>query len=301
VDEEYTSPILAHWRHGLGRSVAFTTDAKARWAKEWVGKSSYTQTWTQVTRWLVGETTGQSLDVTSEIQNGELLIAVDAYDMRGDFRNFLKGKARVIAPDMTVHEVPLRQVGPGRYEGVLPVDQDGSWLAGIAMKDGDQVVAQTVAEAVQPYSPEYRVQTMGGPRMVELGRLGGGGVLKDPADVFKRPEQARMVPQPLWIHCIWLAALWLILDVASRRLEWGGKTRGQTHLVAQTARAAKARRPRKRVPITREELAAQEEEAEDTEEDEPPPPPPPKAEPGSYAGRLLAARGRANKRFKDDE
>ena len=240
VDEEYTSPILAHWRYGLGRSVAFTSDVKTRWAKDWVGSASYTQTWTQVARWLVGETMGQSIDVTSEIQNGELLIAVDAYDTRGDFRNFLKGNARVIAPDMTVHQVPLRQVGPGRYEGSLPVDQDGSWLAGIAMRDGEKLVAQTVSEAVQPYSPEYRVQTAGSARMVvELGRLGGGGAVSDPSEVFKRPEQARMVPQPLWMHCIWIAAVWLILDVASRRLEWGTPSRSATNLVQQTARQVK--------------------------------------------------------------
>ena len=301
VDEDYTSPLLAHWRYGLGRSVAFTSDAKARWGRDWVGTESYTQAWTQVTRWLVGETMGQSIDVTSEIQNGELLIAVDAYDLRGDFRNFLKGTARVIAPDMTVHKLPLRQVGPGRYEGAMPVDQDGSWLAGIAMKEGEKLVAQTVSEAVQPYSPEYRVQTMGKSRMVDLGRLGGGGNLSDPAEVFKRPEQARLVPQPLWIHCIWLAAVWLILDVASRRLDWGRRTHLPSQLVQQKARPVRARKPRKRAPITAKE-AEDPEDDDEPEDDEPPPPPPPeKPEPESYAGRLLAARGRAGHRSRDDE
>ena len=53
-DGEYTSPLLAHWRYGLGRSVAFSSDAKAKWAKDWVGTEPFTQTWTQVARWLIG-------------------------------------------------------------------------------------------------------------------------------------------------------------------------------------------------------------------------------------------------------
>ena len=303
-DEEYTSPLLAHWRYGLGRSVAFTSDAKARWARDWVGTETYTQLWTQVTRWIVGETMGQSLDVTTEIQNGEMLIAVDAYDQKGDFRNFLDGSARVVAPDLSVHQVALRQVGPGRYEGVLPVNQDGSWLAGIAMKQGEKLIGQTVAEAVQPYSPEYKVQTMGLPRLTQLGRLGGGGSLTDPAEVFSRPQEARLIPQPLWQHCLWLAAVWLLLDVASRRLEWGSGPRAPKELVGSAASRKAPRRTKKRASsAVPPEMAFMKEppEAEEEDDDDPPPPPPSASDNNAYAGRLLAARGRATKRFKEEE
>ena len=30
-----STPLLAHWTYGLGRSVAFTSDAGRRWAKAW--------------------------------------------------------------------------------------------------------------------------------------------------------------------------------------------------------------------------------------------------------------------------
>ena len=30
-------PLLAHWQFGLGRAVAFTSDAKAKWSKNWLG------------------------------------------------------------------------------------------------------------------------------------------------------------------------------------------------------------------------------------------------------------------------
>ena len=34
-------PLLAHWQYGLGRTVAFTSDAKAKWAANWVGWGNY--------------------------------------------------------------------------------------------------------------------------------------------------------------------------------------------------------------------------------------------------------------------
>jgi hypothetical protein len=29
-------PLLAHWQYGLGRAVAFTSDAKPKWARIWM-------------------------------------------------------------------------------------------------------------------------------------------------------------------------------------------------------------------------------------------------------------------------
>ena len=45
------NPMLAHWSYGLGRSVAFTSDAGRRWAKTWPDWQSYAAFWSQVIRW----------------------------------------------------------------------------------------------------------------------------------------------------------------------------------------------------------------------------------------------------------
>ncbi|MDW8107945.1 MAG: VWA domain-containing protein, partial [Armatimonadota bacterium] len=43
-------PLLAVWQYGLGQSLAFTSDAKPKWAQRWVGWSEFAPFWTQVTR-----------------------------------------------------------------------------------------------------------------------------------------------------------------------------------------------------------------------------------------------------------
>ena len=47
---EAGDPLLAWWRYGLGMSVAFTSDAKARWAAEWLSWPQFGQFWAQVVR-----------------------------------------------------------------------------------------------------------------------------------------------------------------------------------------------------------------------------------------------------------
>lgn len=44
-------PLSAHWQFGLGRTVAFTSDAKSRWAKDWIGWDQYRRFWQQMVRW----------------------------------------------------------------------------------------------------------------------------------------------------------------------------------------------------------------------------------------------------------
>lgn len=300
-DSEGDLPLLAHWRYGLGRSVAFTSDAKGRWASSWVGTDSYTQTWTQAIRWVVGDPDAPNIAVDTEIRDGSLWVTVDAFDAMGGFRNFLEGEARVVAPDLTVHELELQQTAPGRYQATLPVDQDGSWLTGVALTQGEQVVGQAVSEAVQPYSPEYRAKGAGKALMEEIGRVGGGGVAVEAASVFARPEVVRKVPRPLWPPLIALAGFLLLFDVAVRRLDWFGSRPGTatvTRPAAAPPRWAFRRAPPPVDPSDRTDTSGEEPD-DPADRDEPSAPPPVDVPEDSYAGRLLAARKKARDKLDD--
>ena len=319
--EENPAPLLVHGRYGLGRSLAYTSDAKMRWAKGWIGKGTYTQFWTQTGRWLVSDVEGADLEAEAEIRDGELVVTVDAYDEDGAFRNFLEGEARVVAPDLTVTPADLRQVGPGRYQARVPVDQDGAWLVGIALSAEGVMVGKTVAEAVQPWSPEYRGGGGGTALMAELGRLGGAGEITDPSQVFARPDTPREVPWPLWPHLLWLGAALLLLDVAVRRLELGREGPapegrlvpvGGEIPVRRTRPRAQKRKPapkkKARGTDTQQPASKPAAAADDVPEvpDLPEAPSVPvrpanKPKEGSYAGRLLAARQRAGTREEEDE
>ncbi|MEN0065747.1 MAG: VWA domain-containing protein [Myxococcota bacterium] len=291
------APLLAHWRYGLGRAVAFTSDAGPRWSQGWVGTESYTQFWTQVGRWLVSGAGDKGVQLSATIEEGHLVVSADAFTPAGGFANFLTGQARVVAPDLSVHNLDLRQVGPGRYQARWPVDQDGSWLVGVQLSKGDQVVGQAVTEAVQPYSPEFRRSGSGPAVLRELAGLGQGGFLTDPARVFEPPEVLRTVPWPLWPWLVGLAGVLLLADVAVRRLQLA-KAMGET-LAAVTSGGPPrwpARLTGRRTPAARSAVSMTEEGPEEV----PTAPEPPPVPVDSYAGRLLAARKKARDKLDVD-
>ncbi len=284
-------PLLAHGRYGLGRSLAWTSDARGRWATKMLGTADFTRLWTQTGRFLATEG-AQGIDVSAEIRDGELLVGVDAFAADGSFRNFLDGEARVVAPDLQVHPLRLQQVAPGRYEARLPIDQDGSWMVGVELSEEGETVAAGSAEAVQPYSPEYRIAKAGGPLLQELARVGGGELLDRPELAFRRPEVARMVPTALWPWLLGLAAFLLLLDVATRRLEFG-RVPGMAAASVPVAKRPRFRPARGEVVATeapKVDAAGPVEEASDLRSSAPDVPE------DSYAGRLLAARKKARDR-----
>jgi Mg-chelatase subunit ChlD len=281
--EQGDLPLLAHWNYGVGRSVAWTSDATSQWSRDWLENPLYEQLWTQIVRWAAGSESPSHLIVDSRIEEGMLEIEVDALDAAGRFQNFLTGEARVIAPDLSVRPLELRQVGPGKYRASTPADQLGSWLIGIALYDNEVLTGHTVSEAVQPYSPEFSPSDDGKDLLQALSTIGAGGWLTSPADAFARPNQARLIPTPLWSWLVVIGTLLFLADVATRRLEWHSAPR---RVRARSPEKAPLGVTRRRAPSTAEEDLVQEAPKEE-------------APANAYASRLLKARDQARKKMGD--
>ncbi|MBN8245934.1 MAG: VWA domain-containing protein, partial [Verrucomicrobia bacterium] len=82
-------PLLAHWQYGLGRAVAFTSDARPKWAQDWIGWGKYRQFWSQAVGWALRRVDNADFNTEVTVENGEGVISVEALDAEGNFRNFL--------------------------------------------------------------------------------------------------------------------------------------------------------------------------------------------------------------------
>src|SRR6185437_12946363 len=51
LETERGHPLLAHWQYGLGRVVAWTSDAQQGWAADWAAWPEAAQFWSQAVRW----------------------------------------------------------------------------------------------------------------------------------------------------------------------------------------------------------------------------------------------------------
>ena len=91
-------PLLAHWQYGLGRAVAFTSDAKPRWGKIWMNWDKYRQFWSQIGQWSLRRLENADFATEVSVDKGEGVINVEALDDQGNFRNFLNLQAIVASP-----------------------------------------------------------------------------------------------------------------------------------------------------------------------------------------------------------
>ena len=225
---ERGDPLLAVWRFGLGKTAAFTSDAKSRWAADWLGWPGYGVFWAQVTRDIMRTTrgVGNETAITREGDTGR--IAVDSVDSNGNFVNGLSSSARLIGPDKVDVEVPLQQTAPGRYEASLPMENIGTYLVNVRQAtagDNPEIVSSYTRTHTISYQPEYRRLGTNTGLLREIASLSGGKFDPSPEEVFAiGDDDALPVRRPLWPWLLGTAAALFVIDVALRRLDLAGRS-----------------------------------------------------------------------------
>ncbi|HEX7973807.1 MAG TPA: VWA domain-containing protein [Anaerolineales bacterium] len=222
-------PVLATWQYGLGRAVAFTSDASGRWAQDWLSWPGFATFWAQAVGYTLRNVATSPLQVRvdqpsgaspTSASTGNALLTVDARGENGDYLNNYVLQAHIVGPDNAAETISLQQVAPGRYIAPFSPLAQGAYLIQISGQGppGSPEVSQT-GGWVRSFSPEYRDRT---PRPAELSRLAAltGGALVDTrqAQVFTHNLPAGRATRPVWPELLILAALLLPLDVAARRL-----------------------------------------------------------------------------------
>jgi uncharacterized membrane protein len=241
-------PILASWQYGLGKAVAFTSDAgssggKLGWDRDWAGSDMYLRFWEQVIGWaLRGVETGK-LSIATEYRDGKVRVTVNGRDDRNRPLTDLRLQGLVTAPNQQVGGKPIdlkfEQKSSGEYEAEFKADEEGTYFINAMarrttkqMKDGKEVSveeADSIRSGVTlPYSPEFADLESNTGLLDRLASMTDGKVYdetdKTLADVVRRNEVFRrspitaQSPQPMWYWLVLLAGIGLFFDVAVRRI-----------------------------------------------------------------------------------
>jgi uncharacterized membrane protein len=211
-------PILATWRYGLGRTAAFTSDAKAKWGVLWLRWRDFNKFWAQLTRWTLRSGTRSDTVALVERRDGVGEVVVDAVDGKGEFINFLDAQVGVVAPNRERTVIDLEQVGPGRYRGRFPAPQEGVYLIGLAQRRQEHVVGSQLAGLVVPYAQELRDLGVDEAALREFSELTGGGALAQPRDAFLKGRRESRIGVDIWPWLVGAVALLLVPEIALRRI-----------------------------------------------------------------------------------
>ncbi len=219
---EADDPLIADWSVGLGKCVAYTSDATDHWGKDWVAWEGFNKFWGQTVRWASKSISNSSLTTTTTVDSKTGKIVVEGASPDGKPLNNLSLRANVKGPeDMEgTRNVPLTQVGPGRYEGKFAAGPEGTYVVTVVSgaNGGSAVVDQSAA--VLSYLPEFRDLQPNAALLKTLAETTGGRMLTGLDEVFAPKPYPVRTYWPVWEWLLIFAAGTLLVDVAWRRLNW---------------------------------------------------------------------------------
>jgi uncharacterized membrane protein len=249
---EQDFPILAHWHYGLGKAVAFTSDAARHpppdnkfWARDWAESAMYAKFWEQIIDWSLRPVESKRLVMTADYRDGKVRIVVDARDENNQPLTNLNLKVGITPPDARASstrkaEMRLRQTNSGIYEGEFKAEDAGSYFLNATatklvplMKDGKEVLVEEGFDSVRvgvtiPYSQEFATTETNTELLEALRRETGGERYEDDAEALARVARSGQVfrsglepahgSQPIWYWLLFLAGMVLFFDVAVRRI-----------------------------------------------------------------------------------
>jgi uncharacterized membrane protein len=245
---EQQFPVLAYWHYGLGKSVAFTSDARSQpgrpaWDRDWAGSEMYLKFWEQVVDWSLRAVETGRLTMTTEYQDGKVKIAVDARDKENRPLTDLVLRGGVTTPgkgdNARKPELKFEQKNSGLYEAEFKAEEAGSYFINAqarrtvkAMKDGKEVTEEetdSVRSGVTiPYSPEFADMESNTPLLEKLRAATGGTTYPEDDDavaeaarsgeVYRTGLPSSKSLQPVWYWLLLLTGILLFCDVAVRRI-----------------------------------------------------------------------------------
>jgi len=214
LESKRKDPILARWQYGLGKTVAFLSDLKDRWAVDWLRWNGYPKFWSQLVRETMRRRSDNEFDFRVVKDGDEAKLSINAIQKDGQFRNKLETQVRVIGPDQSVSEVGIHQVGPGAYEAKYPLTKKGSYLfrtVGADSGGASRVLAYSYPDEYHFYPPNTEL-------LRSISNETKGRFQPRAEDIFNPNEETATLPTPLWPYLAALALLMYLADVMLRRV-----------------------------------------------------------------------------------
>ena len=214
-------PLLAHWRCGLGKTVAFTSDAEARWSREMVSWRMFRKFWVQVLRWAMRERSDSYYLVRVGEGRNRRYLELEIFSPLEDDVSFRAAFPGGREKDKVI--VNLHQVAPNTYRSeiatLLPL---GGSVVVEKMENGevtDRKEVPLIRRAAPPASPLETAPLGNNEELLEgLAAVSGGRLNPGTDELVFRPEVAPVTKNLLaWLMPFIFA--FLLADVAVRK--WG--------------------------------------------------------------------------------
>jgi uncharacterized membrane protein len=217
-------PLLARWQYGLGRSAVFASDAKSRWAADWVTWKGYDKFWTNLCRDLLPHAQLGEAAVDYDSANGDLV--VDYRLGTGVEEPEQIPGIYMFGPDGFQQPVPVKKIAAGTFRGRIAI---GTRQGLFRVRPVEELRAFPEAGL---YRPEAELDDYGSNEALlrQVAAFTGGRFQPQPGEVFQAGRRSIATVLPLWPGLLGLAILLSLAELVMRK--WKGVMAGRSSAAA---------------------------------------------------------------------
>jgi Ca-activated chloride channel family protein len=207
-------PLLVRWQYGLGRTAVFTSDAKNRWAANWVQWPGFDKLWANIFRDLLPH--APQSETTADFDRASDELVVDYRLSRSVEEPAKTPDIFVLGPDGFHAPLKMGKVAAGHYRGRL----------GIGQNQGLFRVRPLVESRAFPevgfYRQEDEMQEFGNNEQLlrQIAASTGGRYGVKAGDVFEAGGRSIPAQMELWPGMLALALALNLLELVMRK--WKG-------------------------------------------------------------------------------
>ncbi|MFQ5849081.1 MAG: VWA domain-containing protein [Candidatus Binatia bacterium] len=212
---EKRSPLLASWKYGKGRAVAFATDFHGRWTKEWIRWDGLEKFWQNVFDWLIPpQDPLPPHEVRVNLLEDRPVLDLYLYrekDTVGLFRYYFSGNG-------AKGEGVLRRVAPGHYRTGLPFSKRGDYRIRLVEETAGQRLSYPTLGYTLPFDPRSEIPQYGfNTSLLEQLAASTRGEINPMKEQDLKTEEILRTSQPLRSFSIFLALILFLLEIIFRR------------------------------------------------------------------------------------
>jgi len=220
-------PLLVRWQYGLGRAAVFSSDAKSRWAAQWIRWAGFDKFWINLLRDLLPKAPASDARVSYSAATGEVTV---------EYRLGAGLPEPPAPPDIFLVAEPgfrrvikLARVAPGSYRGSIYATPPPGLLR-VRPLEESRAFPETGLYLQEPELSEYGSNPA---LLEEMARFSGGKFQPAPEQVFDAGGRGVRTRWRLWPLLLVLAVVLNLSELVWRK--WPG--------VIETLRAAGSRQP----------------------------------------------------------
>jgi len=214
IDAAKRDPLFVRWQYGLGRSAVFASDAKSRWAEDWMTWPGFDKFWANVARDLLTHADPSEASAQLDGANGDISVTYRLSDEIPD-----PGAAPaifVVGPGKFEKPISVKRIAARLYRGQLHIGSLRGLFRIRPVKDSPafpEVGLYRQKEELQDYGSNNALLT-------QIATLTGGRFNPPVDEIFDARGRYVSTVWQLWPLLLGLAIALNIAELVARK--WGG-------------------------------------------------------------------------------